>query len=578
MSERRIARLAASLPLRIFETSLGRAYERRHPGRIGRAFVRLLRPAVLRCAPNDKWNLHVFVPEWLTALRVPPRRPLPRARRIFLFCAYRIEFTLNLNLAVLLAWRGHRVTIGYLPKLQSPIKEPRRDHPSAKPYLAAALRRVQALSGGRIRCVDLSDEPDWRGSLDEDFLERQMLSDVVMAVRRETLDPSDPEVRESRAYYDAVARTAQRVAWAHLSGARDQYDLCLIPNGTTFEAAQVCHVAKRLGIPVNTFEKFAFRFVRIMNHGDNFLAFDDLDLAWNLRGAAGYEDEPVYGRACARAMRLLAERRGNSTTTWGWSLQTAPPQSPATVLAEEGLGTAGEFVLVCPNVPYDAGYEGLRTIFPSMRAWLIETVKVLLERSSLTVVVRAHPAEAAHWGGRERSEATLRAAGLSSPRLIVMPAEHKVNTYALMEACRFGAVFSSTTGLEMAMLGKTVLVGTHAYYTRRGFTVDAKDRSDYLGQLERLCAEREPGLDAEATRQAQLFHFILHCVMQWPYPYDKPSSVRTLPPHALLAGGGIDRYLDTLDVLAMLPEEWRAHAVDHLAANGARHVMEHLKG
>ena len=578
MSERRLARLVAALPLRVFETSLGRAYERRHPGVLGRGLLRLLRPAVLRCAPNDKWNLHVFLPEWLAALRVPPRAPLPAAKRIFLFCAYRIEFTLNLNLAVFLAWRGHRITIGYLPKLQSPIKEPRRDHPSARPYLAAALRHVDALSGGRIRCVDLSEEPAWGGKLDEEFIERQILSDVVMAVRRETLDPSDPEVRDSRAYYDAVARTAQRAAWAHLSRARDRYDLCLIPNGTTFEGAQVCHVARRLGIPVNTFEKFAFRSVRIMNHGDNFLAFDDLDLAWNLRGAAGYEDEPVYRQACARAMRLLDERRGNSTTTWGWSLQTAPPQSPAAVLAQHGVGAAGEFVLVCPNVPYDAGYEGLRTVFPSMREWLIDTVRALLERSSLTVLVRAHPAEAAHWGGRERSEETLRAAGLASRRLIVMPAEQKVNTYALMEACRFGVVFSSTTGLEMAMLGKAVLAGTHAYYTRRGFTVDAKDRSDYFGQLERLCAEREPGLDAEATRQAQLFHFILHCVMQWPYPYDKPSYVRARPPHALLAEGGIDRYLDTLDVLTMAPEEWRTRAVDYLAAHRARHVVEHLKG
>src|SRR5207248_5682060 len=119
-------------------------------------------------------------------------------------------------------------------------------------------------------------------------------------------------VRDSRVYYGTLARAAQQAAWAHLSRAQDQYDLCLIPNGTTFEGAQVCHVAKRLGIPVNTFEKFAFRSVRIINHGDNFLAFDDLDLAWNLRGAAGYEDEPVYGRARARAMRLLDERRGNS--------------------------------------------------------------------------------------------------------------------------------------------------------------------------------------------------------------------------------------------------------------------------
>ncbi len=576
MTERTLGETAAAYARRALESALGRLYARRHPGAGARALLRLLRPVVARCAPSDKWNLHVFVPGWLAALRVPPRPPLPAPKRIFLFCAYRIEFTLNLNLAILLAWRGHRVTIGFLPKLQSPIKEPRRDHPSAKPYLAAALRPVEALSGGRIRCVDLSDEAAWRGDLDEEFIERQVVADLVMAVRRETLDDDNREVRENRAYYEAVARTAQRAAWAHFSAAKGDYDLCLIPNGATFEGAQFCHVAKRIGLPVNTFEKFAFRFVRILNHGDNFLAFNDLDLAWNLRGPAGYEAEPFYSRACDRAMRLLDERRGNSTRSWGWSLQTAPPQSADAVLAAHGLGAEAGFVLVCTNVPYDAGYEGLRTIFPSMRDWLIETVRFLLERSKLTVVVRAHPAEAAHWGGRERSEDTLRAAGIESERLLVMPAETKVNTYALMEACRFGVVFSSTTGLEMSMLGRPVLVGTHTYYTRRGFTVDARDRDHYFVQLARMCDEAEPALGAEPTRQARLFHFILHCVMQWPYPYDKPSSIQALPPAALLASPSIARHVDTLDVLTMTREEWQERALAYLAADRPSHVTEQL--
>jgi len=560
-----------------FEAVFDRHYAARHPGPFARALLRLLGPIVLRDLPNDKWNLHVFVPAWLGALATPVRPPLPPAKRIFLFCAYRIEFTLNLNLAVLLAWRGHRVTIGYLPKLQSPIKEPRRDHPSAKAYLAAALRDVERLSGGRIRCVDLSGATSWDRPVDEAFIARQLTSDVVMAVRRETLDPGDVEVAGHRAYYEHVARSAQRMAWSHLSARQGEYDLCLIPNGTTFEGAQFCHVAKQVGIPVNTFEKFAFRNIRIINHGDNFLAFHDLDLAWSLRKAAGYEDEPFYSRACERAMALLDERRANSTKNWGWKLQTAPPQSAAEVLAGHGLGADEPFVLVCTNVPYDAGYEGLRTIFPSMREWLVETVRFLLDHSKLTVVVRAHPAEAAHWGGRERSEETLRSAGLVSNRLVVMPAEAKVNTYALMESCRFAAVFSSTAGLETTMLGKTVLVGTHVYYTGRGFTVDSKDRTDYFAHLAGLA--RETGrldLGLDATRQARLFHFILHCVMQWPYPYDKPSSVRALAPVDLLVSPRMSEYVDTLDVLAMTPSEWRARALDYLRADKPNHVTARL--
>jgi hypothetical protein len=530
---------------------------------------------VLRLQPNDKWNLHVFLPEWLKCLKQEPLQPLPRPKRIFLFCAYRIQFTHDLNTAILLAWRGHKITVGYLPKLQSPIKEPRRDHPSAKPYLASALSKVEWLSQGRIRCVDLSEETVSQVPLDEVFINRQVRSDLVMMLKRETLNPSDPEVAENWAYYEEIARYAQQVAWSHLKTHREEYDLCLVPNGTTFEGAQFCHVAKRLNIPVNTFEKFAFRSIRVMNHGDNFLTFNDLDLTWNLRQEAGYEDEPFYSRACERALQLMNERRTSSTKTWAWSLQLSPHQTADEVLCALNIARDRPFVLVCTNVPYDAGYEGLVTVFPSMREWLIDTVRFLLEKTDMFIVVRAHPGEAAHYGGTERSEETLARAGLVSDRLLVLPGEKETNTYCLMEMCQFGIVFSSTTGLEMAMMGKQVLVGSEVYYSRRGFTADVKNREGYFSQLKRLVQDGSP-LPAEEVKQACLFHFILHFVMQWPYPYNKPSCVQRTPPAKLLSTPDVRAYIKTLDALALDKTEWQTRAMKYLQAKGNNHITKAL--
>jgi hypothetical protein len=73
--------------------------------------------------------------------------------------------------------------------------------------------------------------------------------------------------------------------------------------------------------------------------------------------------------------------------------------------------------LVCTNVPYDAGYDKLCRIFPSMREWLVHTVRLLMEKTDLPIVVRAHPGEAAHYGGKERSEDNLAAAGLFPVRV-----------------------------------------------------------------------------------------------------------------------------------------------------------------
>jgi hypothetical protein len=558
-------------PLTVMDALLTRFYARRHPGRVARAVIAALSPLVRRTTPNDKWNLHVFVPQWLDALTRPVREPLPSPKRIFLFCAYRIEFTLNLNLAILLAWRGHRVTLGYLPKLQSPIKEPRQDHRSARPYLAAALGAVERLSGGRIRCVELADAPMDSTRLDETFIARQVPADLMMMTRSEALDPADPEIRRNSEYYAALGRRAQRIARAHFTAHRADYDLALIANGTTFETAQFCHVAKAIGLPVNTFEKFSFRQVRVVDHGDHCMAFDDLDLYWGLREAAGYETQPFYGRACARAFQLLDEHRGGATRHWAFKLQAARRASADEVRAAVGLAAEQPFVLVCPNVPFDAGYMQLTTIFPSMGAWLVETVSHLLERTDATVVMRAHPAEALHWGTTERSPALLTAAGLCSPRLISVPAEAPVNTYALVDACRSGVVFSSTVGLEMAMLGKRVLVGSQIYYSGRGFTVDVKDRSHYFEELTRLAHDSTP-LSDEQVQQAALFYYMVHFVWQRPYPFDKPSDIRRRPPTVLVDDPAACRYLETLDALTMTAAEWRQHARQAVRANTDEHL------
>lgn len=543
-----------------------RFYRQRHPGPKARRVISLLAPVVLRMQPNDKWNLHVFAREWMKSLEQPPCPPLPTPRRLFLFTAYRIQFTQDLVLASLLAWRGHQVTIGYLPKLQSPIKEPLIDHPSAKPYLKAALSCIERMTDGRIRCIDLSDEVNEDAPVNEEFVESQCHADVVIRLAREALDPTDPAVSRALTYYSALGRMAQRIAWTHLSRHGSNYDLCLVPNGATYEGAHFCWAARRLGIPVNTLEKFAFRFVRVINHGDHFLAFGDLDEVWNRRRELGFEAEPFFSQACARARKLMDERRTSSAETWAWKYQRAQASDITATLSGLGIGSDVPYILVGTNIPFDAGYAGLLTVFPSMREWLVATVSYLLENTELHVVVRAHPGESRYHA--ERSEWTLAEAGVKSDRLVVIPGAIRVNTYPLMEHCKFGVVFSSTVGLEMAMLGKQVLLGTHVYYGRRGFTIDPMDRSDYFAKLKSLTtSDTSLGVSPETAQQACLFHFIMHFVMQWPYPYDKPSSVAKRAPAELVTSPEITDYLPSLDALTVKPAEWSGRMNAFLGAS-----------
>jgi hypothetical protein len=324
----------------------------------------------------------------------------------------------------------------------------------------------------------------------------------------------------------------------------------LIANGASFENGYFCHMAKKLGIPVNTHEKFAFSKVRVVTHGDAFFQFCDLDKIWARRQQLGFLEEPMRSNIIGKGWDLLNQRRNSSGNAWGWQYQKASRSHTVEQLREHLGIEKNQFALVCPNVPFDAGYDGWLAIFPSMRDWLVQTVEALLKHDALRVVVRAHPAETRPGFGREQIAQIFKEAGLRSERLILLPGDSKINTYDLMPLCKFAAVFASTTGVEIAMHGKPVIAGASVYYARCGITVPASDCDTYFTQLNALAASIVVE-DPQNADDAAMLYFIFHYLLQWPFPYDKPSQITAAPPKSLVNHPSIASYIETLDVLAM---------------------------
>ena len=214
-------------------------------------------------------------------------------------------------------------------------------------------------------------------------------------------------------------------------------------------------------------------------------------------------------------------------------------------------------MLICPNVPFDAGYEGWLEIFPSMRDWLTETVRFLLDHTPWKIVARAHPAETRPGYGEEMLLSLFEDAGIVSDRLVVLPGDSDINTYDLMPLCRFASVFASTTGVEIAMHGKPVIAGASVYYARCGISVPTGNRDEYFSALGRLAGDVLPDVGNLADDAAMLY-FMFHYLLQWKFPYDKPSQISALPPHRLDEAADIEAYVETLDVLAMTPAEFEA--------------------
>jgi hypothetical protein len=55
---------------------------------------------------------------------------------------------------------------------------------------------------------------------------------------------------------------------------------------------------------------------------------------------------------------------------------------------------------------------------------------------------------------------------------------------------------------------------------------------------------------------AAMLYFIFHYLLQWPFPYDKPSQISAQPPRSLAHDPAIATYIETLDVLSMEISEY----------------------
>jgi hypothetical protein len=529
-------------------------FAQRHPGPTLTGAVRFAGPAVRLLQPNDKWSLGAFIEDWVGILKSPPPLLSRAPRRILMFGCYRGQFTRDIIVALLLAWLGHKVTFTYLPKLQSPIKDPLDDSPTAGGYLARVLGRLAALTDGRVTCIDLTNIEPAVG-IDEEYLASQVRADTVMRIRREQYDVSEPEVAPIVARYANLGRRAFGIATAYLQAHRQEYDLAVIANGASFENGYFCRAARQAELPVNTYEKFAFQNSITMTHGDAFFNFFDLDRVWARRDELGLTSGAMAKMVQEKAWDLLNQRRTSTGNAWGWQYQQGrPPRRASEIMTTLGV-TENGFALVCPNVPFDAGYEGWLTIFPSMREWLTQTIRDLLDRSTLPIVVRAHPAETRPGYGREQIAAILQEADLNDPRIRVVPGDSDINTYDLMPLCRFALVFASTTGVEIAMHAKPVLAGAEVYYARCGVSVPATDRESYFIRLGELM--RGAAFDDKST-DAALVYFLFHYLLQWRFPYDKPSQISALPLRMLPSHPKIDTYVETLDVLGMTPDDFSA--------------------
>ncbi len=255
-------------------------------------------------------------------------------------------------------------------------------------------------------------------------------------------------------------------------------DVIFLLNGLFFEERIVRSWAQRFAIPTITYEngfmKNSFVFAR-----NKIACYYDLSEHWSTA-----REKPLSAQEGKWLDLYIADRRvGRRSVIQYW------PKIEDRVSAIKKLlhlENQNKIAVAFSNIVWDSAVQERDGIFDGLFDWIHRTISFFIQRPEYQLVVRVHPAEI-QLKGRETEERTADFIQSVFPDLpenitIVLP-QSEISSYRLIELADLVLTYSSTIGLEAALMGKPVQVAGQTHYRGKGFTIDTKSQSEYFKEL-----------------------------------------------------------------------------------------------
>lgn len=397
------------------------------------------------------------------------RKDKPAGKNIFIFSTlhYWIEHTSLLGLGF--SAMGNNVTLGYLPYGDwfTPTNrfDLRRQNAYARELLGNLEPYVHPVSflSRRTLLVNLPSEL-------EKIVEEISVFDYQYTLQTEQID------RQSTLFKLRLHRNMEAARAAYFWLRQRRPEVVVMPNGTVQEFGVVYRIARAMKIPVVTYE-FSDQRQTIWLAQNSEIMHQDTDDFWEAFGTKKLvpaEKERIHGMYDARQKGELWE---NFTRRW----QQTPTIGKDEVRQALNLDDR-PVVVLATNVLGDSLTLGREVFSRTMSEWVVRTVQYFLGRPGVQLVVRIHPGEIYTKTGSMMDVIREMLPDLPEHIRIVAPTD-PVNTYDLVHIANFGLVYTTTVGMEMAMLGLPVIVSGQTHYRNRGFTNDPESWVAYFKML-----------------------------------------------------------------------------------------------
>jgi hypothetical protein len=187
---------------------------------------------------------------------------------------------------------------------------------------------------------------------------------------------------------------------------------------------------------------------------------------------------------------------------------------------------------IITHVNWDAVSDYSPMAYDSFNEWLLDTVEIIKDIHEVQWLIKIHPAEASD-NPKSGAQSLIERYYPSLPDNIrIIPSGEQISPLDFYHLVDGGVTVYGTPGLEMATLGKPVILAGEAHYGGKGFTYDALDKESYKNFL--LQAGNIKPLSKEQQQLARRYAYCYFIQRQipldvlkdpestwWKFQYDK---------------------------------------------------------
>ncbi len=301
------------------------------------------------------------------------------------------------------------------------------------------------------------------------------------------------------------------------------FDRILLQCGKSCTESVMVELATRFGIPYVTYD-FGHILGTMMFSVNESISDTNIIHLWN-----AWRNRSLNERENRQLDQYMNDRRyGRHSIINQWPDPKFVEQ-PFNVAETHAKG--GRVYVLFSNVAWDTAASGIPAAFPSMFDWLEETIRFFEKREQDQLIIRIHPAEVQMKGtARDRVDDFIhkRFPNLP-PNIRVVAPEDKLSSYSIIPIADIILIYTTTIGMESAILGKAVITAAQTHYANHGFTIDSRSREDYFSALVDLKRLSEFNNNASIVALARKYAYLFFFKQMLPFPYVEFEGPKYLP-------------------------------------------------